>query len=300
MPVSRLALVRARVSLPLTRRATGFLAGRHRSVLTGHGQDFDDLRHYEPGDDVGDIDWKASARAGEPIIRRFAHESSLTVVLLVDTGRTMTATAAGGEEKSAVADYTAAVTAYLAASRGDRVALLAGDADRFVHRPARVSAGEIEATLRALEATWSADAPPSDLGVLLRRALSTFRRRCLVVLVTDEAQPWTAHERLLKLLAVQHEVLVVTVEDLDPVGSRAAELARERGGIADVTNGWRVPGFLRSRRRVREAVGRALAERRAETEALLSRRRLQALRVASTDEVVPALVDLMRRQRRAR
>nr|WP_216645207.1 DUF58 domain-containing protein [Isoptericola halotolerans] len=288
--------------MPVTRRATGILAGRHRSVLTGHGQDFDDLRHYEVGDDVGDIDWKASARAGAPIIRRFAHESSLTVVLLVDTGRTMTATAAGGEEKSTVADYTAAVTAYLATSRGDRVALLAGDAERLVHRPARASAGEIEATLRALEATWSPDAPPSDLGVLLRRALSTFRRRSLIVLVTDEAQPWQEHERLLKLLAVQHEVLVVAVEDLDPFDPRLPGMLRGRRGsdVVDVTSGWSVPRFLRGRRRPAEAAARETARRRAQTESLLARRQVRSVRVASTDDVVGGLVSLARRERRAR
>ena len=53
---SRLAQVRARLDLPLARRAAGLLEGRHRSILKGHGQDFDDLSLYTPGDDVGDID----------------------------------------------------------------------------------------------------------------------------------------------------------------------------------------------------------------------------------------------------
>ena len=60
--VSRLAQVRARLDLPVARRASGLLEGRHRSVFKGHGQDFDDLHLYAPGEDVGDIDWKSSAR----------------------------------------------------------------------------------------------------------------------------------------------------------------------------------------------------------------------------------------------
>ena len=81
----RLAEVRARLELPLLRRAAGLLEGRHRSIYKGHGQDFDDLSLYQPGDDIGDIDWKSSARAGIPIIRRFVRQSNLTTILAVDT-----------------------------------------------------------------------------------------------------------------------------------------------------------------------------------------------------------------------
>ena len=88
-PASRFEHLRARLSLPVARRAAGLLDGRHRSVLQGHGQDFDDLSLYSPGDDVGDIDWKSSARAGIPVIKRFVRQSNLSVVLAVDTGRTM-------------------------------------------------------------------------------------------------------------------------------------------------------------------------------------------------------------------
>ena len=49
----------AALALPTLRRATGLLDGRHKSVLLGHGQDFDDLSPYRPGDDVTDIDWKS-------------------------------------------------------------------------------------------------------------------------------------------------------------------------------------------------------------------------------------------------
>src|SRR5690625_7158420 len=73
---SRLAKIRARLDLPTVRRASGLLGGHHRSIFTGHGQDFDDMVEYHPGDDVGDIDWKASARTGHPVIRRFVHERS--------------------------------------------------------------------------------------------------------------------------------------------------------------------------------------------------------------------------------
>lgn len=65
----RLALVRARLSLPTVRKAAGLFEGAHTSILTGKGHDFEDLAEYSPGDEVRDIDWKVSARAGRPAFR---------------------------------------------------------------------------------------------------------------------------------------------------------------------------------------------------------------------------------------
>ena len=62
----RLALVRARLSLPTVRKAAGLFEGAHTSILTGKGHDFEDLAEYSPGDEVRDIDWKVSARAYAP------------------------------------------------------------------------------------------------------------------------------------------------------------------------------------------------------------------------------------------
>jgi len=56
---SRIERLRAALSLPTLRRATGLLDGRHKSVFVGRGQDFDDMSFYRPGDDISDIDWKS-------------------------------------------------------------------------------------------------------------------------------------------------------------------------------------------------------------------------------------------------
>ncbi|WP_102161310.1 DUF58 domain-containing protein [Zhihengliuella halotolerans] len=303
---SRLALARSRVSLPLVRRAVGLLSGRHRSVLTGHGQDFDDLRPYEVGDEVSDIDWLSSARAGEPVIRRFAHESSVAVVLLADTGRAMSATAPSGETKHAVIDEAAATVAYLARARGDRVALIAADAERCVHRPARGSANEIEATLRALSRQWAADAPASDIGNLIGRALKAFPRRSLMVLLTDETQPRPEHDALLKLLAVQHEVMVIGVEDMSALSDGAAAAP----SLIDIATGSVLPRFLRpggglgGGKRLRERLAleasRAVADRRAAVDDRLLRRRVAGMRVGGSADVVHSLMALLGRSRHAR
>ncbi|WP_069387472.1 DUF58 domain-containing protein [Cellulosimicrobium cellulans] len=296
--VSRLAQVRARLDLPVVRRAAGLLEGRHRSIYKGHGQDFDDLHLYAPGEDVGDIDWKSSARAGIPVIRRFVRESNLNLVLVVDTGRPMGATAPSGEPKSAVASLCCALVAYLARDRGDRVALVAGDARRVVQLPPRASTQDLEVLLRTVEGLWRPDAPPSDLARPLDRALTAFRQRSLVVVVTDEARPDAAHDRLLRSLRIRHEVMVVRVADLSPVAlDGAAATHRE---VEDVDGALRLPAFLRGRAGLAEAAAAAVTQRRAEVAQRLAGIQVESVLVEGTDDVVPRFVELLGRQKRAR
>lgn len=296
--VSRLAQVRARLDLPVARRASGLLEGRHRSVFKGHGQDFDDLHLYAPGEDVGDIDWKSSARAGLPIIRRFVRESNLNLVLVVDTGRTMGATAPSGETKAEVASFCCALVAYLARDRGDRVALVAGDAERLVQLPPRASTRDLEVLLRTVEDLWRPDAPASDLSRPLDRAQTAFRRRSLVVVVTDEARPGPEHEQLLRSLRVRHEVMVVQVADLSPVGAAAGP--RPPGDVADVDGTLRLPPFLRGRAALAESASRAVAARRAEVAGRLRALQVEGVLVEGSHDVVQRFVELLGRQKRAR
>jgi uncharacterized protein (DUF58 family) len=297
--VSRLAQVRARLDLPVARRATGLLEGRHRSIYKGHGQDFDDLHRYAPGEDVGDIDWKSSARAGIPVVRRFVSESNLNLVLVADTGRTMSATAPSGEPKRQVAAFCAALVAYLARDRGDRVALVAGDAERLVQLPPRASTSDLETMLRTLDRMWATahdprDLPASDLARPLDRALHAFTRRSLMVIVTDEARPAPEHEPLLRRLRVRHELMVLAVADVSPITTPGP------GRIADVDGGLVLPPFLTGRTQIAREARREVERRRAEVAEVLRRQQVEGTLLDGTDDVVHRFVELLGRQKRAR
>ena len=265
---SRLTQIRARLALPVVRRATGLLEGRHRSVFRGHGQDFDDLHQYTPGEDVGDIDWRASARAGTPVVKRYIATSNITLVLVVDTGRHMAATAASGEPKAEVAAYAATVLAHLGQVRGDRVSLVAGDSGRLRRMPARAGSEHLEVLLRTVERSFDPDAPAGNLARLLDHVLRTTRRRSLVAVVTDEARP--------------------TADD-------ARALARVR----DVETGRTLPAYLRGRRRLGEAIAQARVERHEATTARLRSLGVEHVVVEGTDDTVDEVVALLARMRRA-
>ena len=294
--ISRLAQVRARLELPLARRAAGLLEGRHRSLLKGHGQDFDDLSLYSPGDDVGDVDWKASARAGIPIIRRFVRQSNLNLVLVVDSGRNMAAVAAGGQEKSEVALFMASLVAYLARDRGDRVAMVAGDAERLIQRPPRSSTQELELMLHMIAGCYDIDAPPSDLNRPLERAMNAFQRRSLMMIITDEARPEPGHERLLRQLRVRHEVMVLAVADASALTLTGGPT---RKPVRDVDADLQLPPYLQQRRALQHSGDQVVQARRRLVSELLRRQQIQGMVADSSDHAITQFIDLLGRQHRA-
>ena len=306
---ARIERLRAALSLPTLRRATGLLDGSHKSVFVGRGQDFDDMSFYRPGDDISDIDWKSSARLGQPVIKRYQCESMMSLVLAVDTGRTMAAMAPSGEDKRDLALGVAEVFAYLARMRGDSVALVAGDAGRTISRPARSGAKHVETLLTLLARTFedldvpvdgapdgvfelAPGAPASSLPRLMERVSTWHRRRSLVVLITDTAHPGPDAAIWLRRLSIQHEVIVVQIEDDDP-------LRPDSGRGRDIDLPFEIPAFLRSDAHLAAQAGLVREQWRSTVEQVLDARHVEYGVVSSEETLIDDIAELLQRERAA-
>ena len=306
---ARIERLRAALRLPTLRRATGLLDGRHKSVFVGRGQDFDDMSFYRPGDDISDIDWKSSARLGQPVIKRYQRESMMSLVLAVDTGRTMAAMAPSGEDKRDLALGVAEVFAYLARMRGDSVALVAGDAGRTISRPARSGAKHVETLLTLLARTFedldvpvdgapdgvfalAPGAPASSLPRLMERVSTWHRRRSLAVLSTDTAHPGPDAAIWLRRLSIQHEVIVVQIEDDDP-------LRPDGGRGRDIDLPFEIPAFLRSDAHLAAQAGLVREQWRSTVEQVLDARHVEYGVVSSEETLIDDIAELLQRERAA-
>jgi len=244
--------------------------GRAALRARGQGTEFDSLRDYVLGDDVRSIDWRATARRQQVVVRTWRPERDRRVLLLLDTSRTSAARVGDAPRLDAAMD-AALLLAALAARAGDRVDLLAMDrrerarvegASRTELLPALVEAmAPLEPDL--VEADWTA------IVAAIRKRLS---RRSLVVLLTslDSA---AVEEGLLPVVArltSHHRVLVASVAD--------PELARMAAGRDDA---YAVYGAA--------AAERTLLERAAVT-AELGRLGVDVVD-ASPDELPPKLAD---------
>ena len=111
------------IELRTNRLVTETLAGQYHSVFKGQGMNFDEVREYQPGDDVRAIDWNVTARMNHPFIKKFVEERELTVMLVVDvSGSGLFGSRA--QSKRELAAEIASVLAFSAIRNNDKVGLL--------------------------------------------------------------------------------------------------------------------------------------------------------------------------------
>ena len=277
------------------RRVLGMLDGQYLAIARGRSMDFDDLRAYVAGDEVKDIDWKATARHGSALVRNYTANRQHELVLLVDTGRNMAAAAESGEPKSELAITVAGVLGYLSIRHGDRVSLAHGDETGVQRLPAGGTEGDLERLLRRIQRHTRLDAPFSDLVTLLEDALHAIRRRSIVVVVTDDVGVSPAVEDAVRSLHARHELLWVTVADADLVGATAPGQR-----LVEVVDAWAVPDFIRGNAALQAEFDAAEAVSADRTREAMERLGISHVRVGSADAVVPALLTMLGRRARAR
>ncbi|MEO3939132.1 DUF58 domain-containing protein [Dermatophilaceae bacterium Soc4.6] len=287
-----LTRVKSKLFIVAHRKTWGLLDGEYSSVFRGRSLDYDDLREYVPGDEVRDIDWKATARHGSPLVKRYVANRKQKVVLVVDTGRGMAALAASGEAKSSVAVMVCGVLGYLALRHGDTVGLVEGDATGTRPHPSRSSEAHLERLLREVDGRTTLDSGASRLVDQLRYVADTYRQRMLLVVVADDQDLTGETERLVRRLLAQHEILWVVIEDADPTTAGPGEHAY------DVLDDALLPPEVRFDARLRAAYGVAVQERRDQLERTLDHLGIGHTRVGDSDHAVSAVFRLLQRQRR--
>jgi len=292
---SLLRRVKTGLSIAAHRKVRGILDGEYTSVFHGRTIEFDDLRPYVAGDEPRDIDWKATARHGAPLVRRYIASRKHTVMLVVDTGRNMAALAVDGEVKRDIAVQAAGVVGYLAIRHADRVGLVHGDESQFSTAAPGTSEAHLERLLQKINGATTLDSGRSDLRGQLAFVARAFPRRMILLVVADDRELGQEEERLLRRLAVQHEILWLTVGD--------ADLMREDWAadpMHDVAVDATMPEFVRADKALRAEFTRSVAERAARSEDLFRSIGISSQRVSRSVDVVPSLFRLLRLHQHAR
>ena len=279
-----------RIQLPVLRKLLSVMEGQHSALRWGRGWEFMDLAPYQPGDDVREIDWAATARTGTPTIKRHEATANVQVILVVDTGREMGALAPSGETKEEVALAACEAIAWLSVARGDQIGLVAGDSRRVRFMPARSGSGHAETVMRRISEDITLLSPRSDVPRLLRRALTTTRRRSLVVIISDQTQPTPTKEAddIIKSLSVRHQVIQVSVADMNP-----ADIDQDKT-VIDVNEG-PLPDFLRRDEQLAREASMVVEQRRAAVAHMLDMRGVIQVSVGSSEEVPRALLRALQR-----
>jgi uncharacterized protein (DUF58 family) len=190
------------------------LDGAVAAPLRGQGSEFDSLREYVVGDDPRAIDWRATARRSDVVVRTWRPERDRQLLLVLDTGRTSAARIGDAPRFDASLDAALLLTA-LAGHAGDRVAVLAHDSTPRAYVDATRGAG-LDAVVRATAGLEPA-LVETDMRAVVAQALRRLRRRSLVVLFSA-IEPAAIEEGLLPALGpLLHRHVVVVAAVTDPL-----------------------------------------------------------------------------------
>ena len=171
------------IEIRTNRIVTETLAGAYHSVFKGQGMNFDEVREYQPGDDVRAIDWNVTARMNHPFIKKFVEERELTLMLIVDVSGSGLF-GSRGQSKRELAAEIASVLAFSAIRNNDKVGLIlfSDEVEKFI--PPRKGRRHV---LRVIREVLYYE--PKRRGTDLNAALEFFQRvqthKAVTVVVSD-------------------------------------------------------------------------------------------------------------------
>jgi uncharacterized protein (DUF58 family) len=291
LPADVLRQVR-RLHLRARRLVQTLLGGEYHSAFKGAGLSFEEVREYQPGDDVRAIDWNVTARMGHPFIKRYTEERELTVILLVDCSGSQNF-GTQRQPKREVAAELAALLAFCAVANNDKVGLLAFTDRVERYLPPRKGTSHVLRLIRDVLFFQ-----PEHRGTSLREALEFLNRvqhrRAIVFLLTDFQDQ--GHERVLRRTGRRHDLIAVHIgdpreEELPSVGLLEVQDA-ETGQRLVVDTG---------RAAVRQAYAAAAQKRRETVRQLARSARIDLVEVSTDGGHLDALVDFfLMRERRLR
>lgn len=267
-------------------------AGEYHSAFKGRGMTFSEVREYQYGDDVRDIDWNVTARNRRPYVKVYEEERELTVMLLVDVSGSKDFGAVGQSKRQMMAEV-AATLAFSAIENNDKVGVIffSDKIEKFI--PPKKGRKHILMVISQL-LQFEPEDRGTDLTVALQFLTSAIKRRCTAFLISDFIDDHD-YSKPLQLANLRHDVIAVQVYDkresqLPDVGLmrvQDAETGREQ---------WVDTGS----KRVRQAYDRWWYQRQRAMSDALQHSQVDLASVPTDEDFVKQLMGLFKRRAVAR
>jgi len=218
--------IKANVSIYATKKTGNILDGTYTSVFMGRSMNFEDLREYVPGDNVKDIDWKASSRSGQVLVKRFVAEKKHNIVFVTDTGVKMLADTPLNKSKKEIALYTMGTIGYLAYKNGDTVGALYNKDGKICYHPCKSGLTNVEKIL----AYYDADAAvgrENNIEKTLNFIVNNMKNRMIIFLITDKRGMNSISDECLKRVKCRHDLLYINLGDAEITDTKEQKLQRK-------------------------------------------------------------------------
>lgn len=266
-------------------------AGEYHSAFKGRGMAFSEVREYQYGDDVRNMDWNVTARMRAPYIKVFEEERELTVVLMIDVSGSRLFGTTSKTKRELTAEI-AAVLAFSASINNDKVGALffSSKVEKFI--PPKKGRSHLLRIIREI-LEFQPQNLGTDLSEPLRFLTNAIKRRCTAFLLSDmldlDGNVKPRYEDALKVAVGRHDISVINIYDerertLPDVGL-VSFLDSETGKMAYIDT---------SRKAVREQYSQWSRDAQQSTSSLLRRYKVDSVNVRTCDDYVKALVTLFK------
>lgn len=268
---------------------SNIFGGEYHSAFKGTGMDFAEVRPYQFGDDVRNIDWNVSARYPETFVKVFEEEREQTVILAVDVSGSEDFASAGAFKREIAAEICA-VVAFSAIQNNDKVGLLLFSDQIELFVPPKKGRKHVLRLIRDLFA-HEQQSTGTDLKVALNHLVHVLHRRSIVMLMSDFMDD--GFEPALRAVARRHDTIAVHLTD--PVESELPEV-----GLMEVTDAETGERILidTSDETVRDLYEEEARSREAALTKMFRRLRVDAIRIITDEGYVDPLIRFFRQRNR--
>ena len=263
-------------------------AGEYHSAFKGRGMTFAEVREYQYGDDIRDIDWNVTARQNHPYVKVYEEERELTVMLLIDVSGSRNFGAVGVEKREMIAEI-AATLAFSAIQNNDKIGVMffSDKIEKFI--PPKKGRKHILFIIREL-----LDFHPENTGTDITKALQyltdAIKKRCTTFLISDYIDD-NNYQKALSIANNKHDVTAIQVYDKRDAQLPDVGLLK----IKDLETG-REQWLDTSSSRVRQAHNKWWYERQQQTAEIMHRCRVDMASVATDEDYVKALMGLFQKR----
>ncbi|MCH8293470.1 DUF58 domain-containing protein [Candidatus Poribacteria bacterium] len=198
-----------RIEIFTSRLVNNIFAGEYESVFKGRGMEFNEVREYQPGDEIRTIDWNVTARMGKPYIKKYVEERELVIMLVVD----MSASIDFGTQQQTKGEIAAEISGLLAFSaikNNDKVGLICFTNEVELFVPPRKGKKHVLRVIREI-LYFDPHQRATNINAALEYVDRVLQRRSVVFLISDFRDD--GYEKRLAITSKHHDLIAVMVED---------------------------------------------------------------------------------------
>ena len=261
-------------------------AGEYHSAFKGRGMMFSEVREYQYGDDIRDIDWNVTARHNHPYVKVYEEERELTVMLLVDVSASRAFGAVGVEKREMIAEIAATI-AFSAIQNNDKIGAIffSDKVEKFI--TPKKGRKHILFLIREL-LDFQPQNTGTDIAAAVRYFSDALKRRCTMFLISDFIDD-SDYRKPLTVAVSRHDVMAIQVYDKRDSEMPNVGLMR----IQDLETGmtrWIDTGSSKTRK----AYGKWWYSRQQKMSEALRSNRVDYVSVATDEDYVKALMVLFK------